>query len=143
MSPHKPSALPESLPPTNTPKPLIKLHQVVKVYETAAGDFPALRNITAEVYPAEFLGVIGRSGAEKSTLLNMVTGVDHLTSGEVVVHTEGGAVSVHKLSENDLALVTYPPGSWGPDEADQLLARDGRRWRFGCMDVPGIIHAGD
>jgi putative ABC transport system ATP-binding protein len=56
------------------------------------------------VYPAEFLGVIGKSGAGKSTLLNMITGVDHLTAGEVVVHTVDGSTSIHKLGENDLAL---------------------------------------
>jgi glucose-6-phosphate 1-dehydrogenase len=39
-------------------------------------------------------------------------------------------------------LVVYPVGSWGPAEADALLARDGRRWRVGCVDEPGIIHAG-
>ena len=60
--------------------------------------------VNAAVYPAEFLGVIGKSGAGKSTLLNMITGVDHLTTGEVVVHTLNGAVSIHKLGENDLAL---------------------------------------
>jgi glucose-6-phosphate 1-dehydrogenase len=31
-------------------------------------------------------------------------------------------------------LTVYPVGSWGPGEADQLLARDGRRWRLGCTD---------
>ena len=66
--------------------------------------FPRLRGINAAVYPAEFLGVIGKSGAGKSTLLNMITGVDHLTTGEVLVHTLDGAVSIHKLGENDLAL---------------------------------------
>ncbi|MGD0752829.1 MAG: glucose-6-phosphate dehydrogenase [Anaerolineales bacterium] len=39
-------------------------------------------------------------------------------------------------------LVVYPVGSWGPAEADQLLERDGRGWRLGCVDEPGIIHAG-
>jgi putative ABC transport system ATP-binding protein len=93
-----------AFPPTTQPKALIELRQVYKVYETAAGDFPALRGINASVYPAEFLGVIGKSGAGKSTLLNMITGVDHLTTGEVLVHTLDGAVSIHKLGENDLAL---------------------------------------
>jgi putative ABC transport system ATP-binding protein len=83
---------------------IIEIRQVYKVYETAAGDFPALRGISAEVYPAEFLGVIGKSGAGKSTLLNMITGVDDLTSGEVIINGIDGAVSVHKLGENDLAL---------------------------------------
>jgi len=29
-------------------------------------------------------------------------------------------------------VVTYPPGSWGPPEADELLARSGHVWRVGC-----------
>ncbi|MCX6036314.1 MAG: hypothetical protein NTW99_00155 [Chloroflexi bacterium] len=35
---------------------------------------------------------------------------------------------------NDPPLTVYPVGSWGPGEADQLLARDDRRWRLGCID---------
>jgi ABC-type lipoprotein export system ATPase subunit len=75
-----------------------------KVYETAAGDFSALRGISANIYPGEFPGVIGKSGAGKSTLLNMIAGVDHLTSGEVILRSEDGDVFVHNLSGNDLAL---------------------------------------
>jgi glucose-6-phosphate 1-dehydrogenase len=40
------------------------------------------------------------------------------------------------------APLPYPVGSWGPEEADELMARDGHSWRFGCLDEPGIIHAG-
>lgn len=43
---------------------------------------------------------------------------------------------------SDSPLVTHPSGSWGPDEADQLLARDGHQWRLGCVDEKGTIHAG-
>jgi glucose-6-phosphate 1-dehydrogenase len=39
-------------------------------------------------------------------------------------------------------LAVYPERSWGPAEADDLLTRDGRGWRLGCVDEPGIIHAG-
>ena len=94
----------QSLPSPQNPTPLIELRQVVKVYQTSAGDFPALRGISAEIYPGEFVGVIGKSGAGKSTLLNMITGVDRLTSGEVLVGTNGSALSIHDLGENDLAL---------------------------------------
>ncbi len=31
--------------------------------------------------------------------------------------------------ENQPGLFMYPAGSWGPEEADELLARDGRAWR--------------
>jgi putative ABC transport system ATP-binding protein len=102
--PGKPRLSPESLPPTIQPRALIEIRQVYKVYETAAGDFPALRGINTQVFPGEFLGVIGKSGAGKSTLMNMITGVDDLTSGEVIVHGSEGAVSIHKLNENDIAL---------------------------------------
>jgi len=39
-------------------------------------------------------------------------------------------------------LVIYPVGSWGPQEADRVLERDGHTWRLGCIDEPGIIHTG-
>jgi putative ABC transport system ATP-binding protein len=84
--------------------PLIELREVVKEYRTEAGAFPALKGINLRVEEGEFLGIVGKSGAGKSTLLNMITGVDHLTSGEVLVRSEGEAVSIHTLTENDLAL---------------------------------------
>jgi putative ABC transport system ATP-binding protein len=83
---------------------VVELRDVVKVYSTAAGDFPALRGINARVQQGEFLGIIGKSGAGKSTLLNMINGVDRLTTGEVLVNTGGQPVSVHALDEDDLAL---------------------------------------
>lgn len=85
-------------------QPLIELHDVVKIYSTAAGDFPALKGISMEVGAGEFVGVIGKSGAGKSTLLNMITGVDHITSGEVVVNANADPVSVHGMSEDKIAF---------------------------------------
>ncbi|MBT3336853.1 MAG: ABC transporter ATP-binding protein [Anaerolineae bacterium] len=84
--------------------PLIELRDVVKNYKSEAGVFPALKTINLSIERGEFLGIIGKSGAGKSTLLNMFTGVDELTSGEVIVHTNGESISLHTLSENDLAL---------------------------------------
>jgi len=95
---------PVSISSAQASTPLIEFREVVKVYSSEAGEFTALRGINAQIYPGEFLGIIGKSGAGKSTLLNMLTGVDHLTQGEVLVHAGGQAVSVHRLSENDLAL---------------------------------------
>jgi putative ABC transport system ATP-binding protein len=85
-------------------KVLIQLNQVGKTYSSEAGDFPALSDINLTIFMGENLGVIGKSGAGKSTLLNMITGVDHLTSGEVIAYTNGMPVSIHSLTENDLAL---------------------------------------
>ncbi len=84
--------------------PVIELREVVKTYSTAAGDFTALKGVSAQVAAGEFLGVLGKSGAGKSTLLNMITGVDDLTSGEVIVRANGKAISVHSLDEDALSL---------------------------------------
>ncbi len=91
-------AAPDNRQDTNGP--LIRMQQVVKVYKTAAGELTALKNIDLDVYPGEFLAIVGKSGAGKTTLINVLTGVDHLTSGEVWM----GDVAVHKMNEDRLAL---------------------------------------
>jgi putative ABC transport system ATP-binding protein len=82
------------------PDPLIRLRKVVKVYNSSAGEVHALKGVDLDVYPGEFLAIVGKSGAGKTTLINMLTGIDRLTSGEVWV----GDVAVHQLDENELAL---------------------------------------
>jgi putative ABC transport system ATP-binding protein len=88
----RPGPLPET--------PLIQLRDVVKVYEAEAGNVVALKGVQAEFEAGEFVVIVGKSGAGKSTLINMLSGVDKLTSGEVVV----GGVSVHTLGESEMAL---------------------------------------
>jgi putative ABC transport system ATP-binding protein len=85
-------------------QPLIEMRDVVKVYATAAGEFTALKGINMQVGVGEFVGIIGKSGAGKSTLLNMITGVDHLTTGEVIVNANGSPVSIHKMGEDEIAF---------------------------------------
>jgi len=60
----------------------------------------ALKNIDAQFERGEFVGIIGKSGAGKSTLVNMIAGIDRLTSGEVIV----AGTLVHRLNENQMAL---------------------------------------
>ncbi|HAV76638.1 MAG TPA: ABC transporter ATP-binding protein [Anaerolineae bacterium] len=83
---------------------LIEMRDVVKVYSTAAGDFRALQGVNLKVDAGEFVGIIGKSGAGKSTFLNMITGVDHISSGEVIVNANGSPVSIHKMNEDEIAL---------------------------------------
>ena len=73
---------------------------VVKRYRTAAGDFNALKGIDLDVYPGEFFAIYGKSGAGKTTLINILTGVDHLNAGEVWMD----GLSIHGLDENRLSL---------------------------------------
>jgi putative ABC transport system ATP-binding protein len=91
--------------PDHTPRQLlIEMRDVVKVYTTAAGEFDALKGINMQVGAGEFVGIVGKSGAGKSTLLNMITGVDHLTAGEVIIHSNGSSVSIHRMNEDNIAL---------------------------------------
>ncbi len=78
---------------------LIDLCNVVKTYETGAGDVIILKGINLRVQEGEFVGIVGPSGSGKSTLLNMITGIDRPSSGEVIVNGQ----AVHALSENQLA----------------------------------------
>jgi putative ABC transport system ATP-binding protein len=79
--------------------PLITLHQVSKIYQTAAGPFTALNDINIQIKAGEFVAVTGKSGSGKSTLINMITGIDRPTTGEVWVNE----VAVHTLSEGQMA----------------------------------------
>jgi ABC-type lipoprotein export system ATPase subunit len=79
---------------------MIELSDVRKSYWTAAGEFPALKEIDLRVSPGEFVSVIGKSGSGKSTLLNMITGIDRPTAGKVWVNE----TPLHELDENELAI---------------------------------------
>jgi ABC-type lipoprotein export system ATPase subunit len=88
---------------TSSLQPLVEMRNVTKLYTTAAGEFRALKGINLQVGRSEFIGVVGKSGAGKSTLMNMITGVDHLTSGEVIVNAGGSPVSIHEMREDEMA----------------------------------------
>jgi len=79
---------------------LIRLTDVVKTYDTGEVPFTALRGVNLDVDSGEFVGLIGKSGSGKTTLINMITGIDHPTTGHVVV----GGTPVHGLNENQLAI---------------------------------------
>ena len=80
-------------------EPMIDLRGISKVYQTDAGPFPALKGVDLQVYPGEFVAVVGKSGSGKSTLINMFTGIDHPTDGEVVV----AQTNIRQLSEGEMA----------------------------------------
>jgi len=80
--------------------PLIRAKKLVKTYQTGAGSFTALHSIDLDVYAGEYVGVIGKSGAGKTTLVNLLSGIDTITSGEVFVN----GTAVHNLDEDALSL---------------------------------------
>ncbi|MCA9923254.1 MAG: ATP-binding cassette domain-containing protein, partial [Anaerolineales bacterium] len=84
----------------DTSKPAIHLENVVKTYVNAAGSFTALKGIDLEIPYGQFVSLVGKSGSGKSTLLNMLTGIDHPTSGQVTI----GGTDIYSLSESKRAL---------------------------------------
>src|SRR5512136_2194541 len=79
--------------------PLIDLRGVVKTYHSLAGEVTALKGIDLQVSAGEFLVITGKSGAGKTTLVNMLTGLDQATSGEIWV----AGTPVHRLSSDQAA----------------------------------------
>jgi putative ABC transport system ATP-binding protein len=62
---------------------LIELKGVAKSYQTEAGEVRALQGINLSVEAGELILLSGKSGCGKTTLLNMIGGLDRPTEGEV------------------------------------------------------------
>lgn len=78
----------------------VVLRDVIKTYSNAAGEFPALKGINLQMKYGQFISIVGKSGSGKSTLLNMLTGIDHPTSGEVII----GGERIYEMTESQRAL---------------------------------------
>lgn len=75
---------------------MVVARDVTKIYPGATGDFLALKSVSFHVERGEFVVVRGKSGAGKTTLVNMIAGIDRLTSGDVQI----GGVSIHSMTED-------------------------------------------
>jgi putative ABC transport system ATP-binding protein len=79
--------------------PIIELYQVVKKYSGKASSVTALKSVDLQIGAGEFVAVLGKSGAGKTTLVNLISGIDRPTSGEIRV----AGTAVHALSEDNRA----------------------------------------
>lgn len=83
----------------NGKQAIVEVKDVVKTFPVGNSQVTILKGISFNVADGEFVSIVGPSGNGKSTLLNMITGIDRPTEGEVVV--AGSRVS--KMSEDALA----------------------------------------
>jgi NitT/TauT family transport system ATP-binding protein len=71
-----------------TPSPLIEVNSVSAVFPNGNGGLRALEKVTFEVFPQEFVCILGPSGSGKSTLLRLLAGLLTPASGEICIHGE-------------------------------------------------------
>jgi putative ABC transport system ATP-binding protein len=80
-------------------EPIIKLENIQKTYQVGREYVPVLQDVNLTIWPGQFVAIVGASGNGKSTLLNMMTGIDQPTSGEVYV----AGAALHTMGEDELA----------------------------------------
>jgi putative ABC transport system ATP-binding protein len=82
-------------------KPVITIRDLVKVYGQGDVATNALRGISLDIFPGEFIAIMGPSGSGKSTLMNILGCLDRPTSGTYILDGE----DVSDLDRIDLADV--------------------------------------
>ena len=64
---------------------ILQLEKITKDYKVADSAVHALRGVSLNFRSKEFVAVLGHSGCGKTTLLNIIGGLDHYTSGDLVI----------------------------------------------------------
>ena len=82
-------------------KPIILAKNIHKTYRTGEVEVHALRGVDLTIQPGEMVAIMGPSGCGKTTLINCLSGLDQIDSGEVLI--EGTAL--HKMK--DKVRTTY------------------------------------
>ena len=79
---------------------ILSVKNLSKIYGDENNHVIVLDNVSFDVEIGEFIAIIGASGSGKSTLLHQIGGVDHPSSGKVIINN----TDIYTLNENDLAI---------------------------------------
>jgi putative ABC transport system ATP-binding protein len=77
---------------------MLEINNVTKIYGEGSARVVALDRVSLKVEDGDFIAIMGPSGSGKSTFLNIIGGLDRLTSGEVILDGH----RIDNLGENDL-----------------------------------------
>jgi len=83
------------------PEPLIKLENIWKIYQLGKVKLTVLKGINLEIFPGNFVTIMGPSGSGKSTLMHIIGCLDTPSQGKVFLKGK----DVSQLSQNQLAEI--------------------------------------
>ena len=76
---------------------MLEIKKVTKIYETEGFSQVALDSVSVNFRECEFASILGPSGSGKTTFLNIIGGLDHYTSGDLVINE----ISTKKFKDSD------------------------------------------
>mgnify|MGYP002377802759 FL=1 len=82
-------------------EPLISIRDMTKIYVMGDQEVRALNGVSLDIFPNDFVAIMGPSGSGKSTMMNMVGCLDTPTAGTYMLNGQ----DVSKMRDNELAEV--------------------------------------
>ena len=79
-------------------EPVIQVKNLYKIYRVGENKVRALNGVDLTIYRGEFCSIVGTSGSGKSTMLNMLAGLEKPTKGEIVIAGQ----HLEKMNEHQL-----------------------------------------
>ncbi|NCP71975.1 ABC transporter ATP-binding protein [archaeon] len=80
-------------------KPIVELKNVSKIYKMGDVEVKAVNDVSLEIYPKEFVAIMGASGSGKSTMMHLIGALDLPTKGEIYIKKQ----KLNKFTENQLS----------------------------------------
>ena len=65
---------------------MLEIKNITKIYETDGFKQKALDSVSVNFRESEFAAILGPSGSGKTTFLNIIGGLDHYTSGDLIIN---------------------------------------------------------
>lgn len=65
--------------------PIISMRKITKDYKSGDETLHVLKGIDLDIYPGEFLVILGESGCGKTTMMNIIGGMDSMTDGRISI----------------------------------------------------------